>query len=156
MKKRALILGLVVLLVMALLVGLAWPGPGTATAVKKKVGWNKGTLYVIDWTSGTDAAVSTEISALVGDSSVSGFLRYIQTVPGKNGDLATTLPDANYDIVLYDAYSYDVAGGNLANRSGTGAERLIPSSPIFLNGPLTLVISSASNEKAGRLLLLVE
>ena len=155
MKRSALILGLVVLFVLTL-VGLSWPGPGTATAVKKKVGWNRGNLYVIDWTSGTDAAVNTEISALVGDSSVSGYLRYVETVPGASGDRTTALPDASYDIVLNDAYSYDVTGGSLANRSGTAAERIIPTSPTFLDGPLTLVISHASNEKKGRMILLLE
>lgn len=154
MKKKLLSLLLAALFLVASTAALA--GPGTATVTKKKVGWNKGTLYVIDWTSGTDAGVSTELAALAGDSSISGYLRYIQTIPGASGDKTTTVPDADYDIVLNDAYGYDIAAGNLANRSASAAERIIPSSPMFVDGTLTLVITNASNSKTGRLVLLVE
>ncbi len=69
------------------------------------------------------------------------------------GDLTTTLPTALYDITLLDAYNYDVADGNLANRSGTAAETVVFDSPVPIDSELTLTIAAAGDAKTGRMIL---
>lgn len=121
---------------------------------------------MLDWKTGaSDGAVSlavctTFITAQAAKGpgyaqpkKIKGYLRFIETIPGLNGNLTTTLPTALYDITLLDAYSYDVAAGSLNDRSGTAAERVVPSAPIFLDTDLTLTIAAAGNSTTGRIIM---
>jgi len=102
----------------------------------------------------TFAAAQSAISyAMPQPSKVQGYITAIETIPGVNGDKTTTCPTTLYDIVLNDSYGYDLAGGSLADRSASLAEKVVPSSPIPVNSEITLGISAAGNEKAGRILI---
>jgi len=123
---------------------------------------------ICDWLSTDLGVVSIGIAATLAaanlaigyampqPSKLQGYIKGIETAPGEEGDLATDLPTALYDVTLLDAHSYDVAGASLANRSGTVAEEVIPSSPIPLDSELTLTIAAAGDAKQGRLILFID
>ena len=123
---------------------------------------------VLDWTSdSSNGDVSSDIAstfataqALINDaipqpSKLKGYIVGIETIPGLLGDLATTLPDDLYDITLDDPYDYDLAGASLANRSGTVAQKVVPSAPIPSDSEVTLEVSAAGNSKTGRVILYI-
>ena len=85
-----------------------------------------------------------------------GKITMIETIPGANGDKATTCPTDQYDVTLPDAYGYDVADGTLANRSGSVAESVVYEEPLAIDSDLTLTIANAGNSKAGRLIIYVD
>jgi len=77
-----------------------------------------------------------------------------QTVPG-------TTPTASYDIVINDANSEDIFGGNLANRSNSASETIFPGNgsvygTIPIVGALTFVVSNAGASKTGSIILHLE
>ena len=125
-------------------------------------------VITIDWTShvsdgtcdGDICDVFTTAQKLVGHatiqpSRVKGYIKAIETIPGSEGDLTTATPDNGYDIELQDSYGYDLAGGSLADRSDSAAEKVIPSSPIPVDDEITLAISNAGNSKQGRIKIYV-
>jgi len=125
-------------------------------------------IITIDWTShasdgtcdgdicSTFAAAQLAIGyAMPQPSKVWGYIKAIETIPGANGDLSTTCPTALYDIVLQDAYDYDLAATSLADRSASVAERVIPTSPIPVNSEITLGISAAGTSTTGRILIYI-
>lgn len=125
---------------------------------------DKKNIITVDWVSSTSPSGSAEgnIASLYTSgksafnptlTSITGFVRKIETAPGGSGDLSTALPEANYDIAIKDAYGYDIAGGNLANRSGTAAEAYIPSTPLYVASELTVQVTNPSGEKKGRIIL---
>ncbi len=125
---------------------------------------DKKNIITVDWVSSTSPSGSADgdIASLYTNgkaafspslTTISGFVRKIETAPGTNGNLSTSLPETNYDIVITDAYGYDIAGGNLANRSGTAAEVYAPSTPIYVGSELTVQVTNPSGEKRGRILL---
>jgi len=74
----------------------------------------------------------------------------VQTVPGKNGDLATDLPTAAYDVTLIDAYSFDWFYSEGIDRSGTVAEAFCKNGRIpFPDAPVILTIANAGATKQG-------
>lgn len=115
---------------------------------------NYGRLYVVDWTASTNGAFSGTLAAKAGDASICGYIRHIETIPGANGDRTTSLP-TSYTAYLYDAYNYDVAAGGLATRSASAAEKIVPSSPLFICEEITVSATGASNSKRGRMSILV-
>ena len=66
-----------------------------------------------------------------------------------------TAPTDNYDIVVNDADSVDVAAGVLANRDTANSEQAYPAADTYhvFDGPLSLVVSAAGNAKQGTLTL---
>ena len=58
-------------------------------------------------------------------------------------------PTANYDIVVNDEDSVDVAEAGLANRHTSTSEKVIPDPPEAISGALSLVVSNAGNSKKG-------
>lgn len=121
---------------------------------------------VLDWLSddaagnlskdiaATYAAAQAALSSyLTQPDKITGYIVGIETIPGENGDLATDLPDDVYDITLDDPYDCDVAGGSLANRSGTVAQNVVPSAPMPVDSEITVEISNAGNAKRGRIIL---
>ena len=119
---------------------------------------------VLDWVSAADGSVSLGIVATLKaaqskapfPSRIKGKIVKVQTIPGLNGDKTTATPTALYDITLLDAYSGDVADGNLMNRSASAAETVIPSAPIPVDGELTLTIANAGDTKKGRIIIWFE
>ena len=81
-----------------------------------------------------------------------GFIRSIETAPGLNGDLTTSLP-TSYGVTLLDEYGYDVAGGGLAARSAAVAEKIVPSEAIWIDSEITFTLTGAGNALKGRMLI---
>jgi hypothetical protein len=123
---------------------------------------------VLDWLSDASAGtLSKDIAStystaqavlssyLVQPDKLKGYIVGIETIPGKDGNLTDNLPSNLYDITLDDPYDYDLAGGSLANRSGTVAEKVVPSQPIPIDSEVTLEITNAGNEKKGRIIIYI-
>jgi len=126
-------------------------------------------VIVLDWTSdssagtvaidiaSTFAAAQLAVSqALPQPKKIKGYIKAIETIPGLLGDKTTTCPTTLYDITLDDPYDYDLAGGSLADRSASLAEKVVPSSPIPVDSEVTLSISSAGNSKTGRIIIYID
>jgi len=73
----------------------------------------------------------------------------VQTVPGENGDLATDLPSADYNVTLIDAYGMDWFYEEGLKRSGTVAEGFCKEGMIPFSDSTTLTIADAGNAKQG-------
>ena len=73
----------------------------------------------------------------------------VQTVPGENGDLATALPTAAYDVTFIDAYGMDWLYAEGIDRSGTVAEVTNITNRIPFPDSATLTIANAGNAKKG-------
>ena len=73
----------------------------------------------------------------------------VQTVPGEDGDLATDLPSANYNMTLIDAYGMDWFFDKGLLRSGTVAEAFCKDGTIPIADSATLTIADAGNAKQG-------
>jgi len=123
---------------------------------------------VLDWTSvnpgGTVAfdIASTYATAqealntyLPQPTKIEGYIKAIETIPGEEGDASTDCPD-EYDITLDDPYDYDLAGGSLADRSDSVAQKVVPRSPIPVDSEITLEITNAGNAKQGRIIIYVD
>ena len=134
---------------------------GTVTVTKKSIGRDqKCFAIIIDWTSssGNGGAADGNIASLLDDvefgSEIVGNLKHIETAPGANGDLATNLPTADYDITIKDDYSLEIEA--LADRSGTAAELVEKTSDYWINSELALAIAAAGDGKQGRIILFFE
>jgi hypothetical protein len=116
-----------------------------------------------DWVSHTDGSVALGIASTYaaqkpyGDTilptKILGVLKSVETIPGALGVPATNPPTDQYDVTLVDNYGFDVAGGNLANRSNTVAEKVYPTSEIIVDSELTLTIAAAGSGLKGRIIL---
>lgn len=125
---------------------------GVVTGVK--AGGLSGKAYTIDWKSDASGDASAYLDTDLSLSLLTGEVLFFETAPGENGDLATDLPTASYDITLLDIHGYDWAGGALANRSGTVAEVVVPASTLNLvQQRLKLVVDNAGVTKRGRLII---
>ena len=124
---------------------------------------------IIDWISHTDGSVALGIkstrntaeAALGGTrlslNRISGLLKSIQTIPGLNGDIATSLPTDQYDVTLLDQYSRDIVSGKLADRSGTVAEEVVFDPPVSIDTTeITVTIAGAGNGLKGRIIITLE
>lgn len=117
---------------------------------------------VLDWFSdASDGSVSIDLvstytaAQATGEpqpTKLKGYIVGIETIPGEDGNLTDDLPDA-YDLSLNDPYSYDLAGGSLAARSATVAEKVVPSQPIPIDSEITVTISGAGNATKGRIII---
>jgi hypothetical protein len=80
-------------------------------------------------------AVSDTSTNSTHTSQIQGYVVYeIATKPGATG------PTTLYDMTLTDKDGFDLANGELANRSATVAERIYPVRSV--NGPLTLAVTN--------------
>jgi hypothetical protein len=125
----------------------------------------KSCVVTLDWTS-TDLGVvslgivSTYNTAVTASghhhpyvTGIKGRISAIETIPGLLGIPATDPPTNLYDITLLDAYGYDVADGNLGDRSSTVAQKLVFDTPVPVDGELTLTIAAAGNALHGRVII---
>jgi len=110
-------------------------------------------VITIEWTSATGGAVSCNIASTYAGAlpdyaakptKITGFLRAVETDPD-----GTTAPSADYDIELNDPNGYDIVDGNLADRSDTDTEVVVPTSPIYCDFEIALAITNAGDEKKG-------
>jgi hypothetical protein len=121
---------------------------------------------IIDWLSTAGGAASGAICSLFSaaqlakfgystpqPSKIQGKLIKIETIPGLNGDLTTTLPTAAYDLTLLDSYGNDIASGYAKDRSGTVVEQFIPVQPVVVDDEITLTIADAGATTTGRVIL---
>lgn len=127
-------------------------------------GYNDEITVIADWTSDSGTGAVTGALATLWTASkaawqptltkLRGYIRSIETIPGASGDHATALPSDQYDVTLTDAYGKDLAGGELANRSGTVADApKIPDQPIWVDSEVTINVTNAGNSTKGRLIL---
>jgi hypothetical protein len=121
---------------------------------------------IVDWLGTVGGAASGDLCALYAASQLAtyqyatpqpskfrGKLIKVETIPGEDGDLATDLPTAAYDLTLLDSYGNDIAGGYMKDRSGTLAEQWIPEQSIAVDDDITFTIAAAGSETQGRVIL---
>lgn len=130
-----------------LMAGHAMAAGSVTQAIKNYTNGNMRTVtfsWVGDAANGTVPSTATS-TAITTD--ISGWYVYaIETVPG------SVAPTPLYDIVINDASGFDIAGGQLANRSATATERVIPKldataslyGGVLVDSALTLVITNQS------------
>ena len=99
-----------------------------------------------EWTSDASGDASgTDTKVLNGIP-----LRFV-TNPG------STAPTDDYDIVINDADSVDIASGGLGNRDTSTSEQFIPGGDAdpgaAFEGVLSLVVSNAGNAKEGKVVM---
>jgi len=125
---------------------------------------------VLDWLSDdstgalTAEVISTHKAALalaatnylIVPDGVKGFVAGLEAVPGENGDLATDVPAALYDITLTDVYGSDVACGELANLSGSTATKITSTDLVAICSEITINVTNAGNAKQGRLIIFLK
>jgi len=141
-------------------------GTVTVTSMSNPFARDGENKIVIDWLSTVGGAASGALMSLYSaaalakfgystpqPSKITGKLVKVETIPGLNGDLATTLPTAAYDLTLLDSYGQDIAAGYVKDRSGTVAEEYIPVQPIALDDDITLTIANAGATTTGRVIL---
>lgn len=136
------------LLLVALLISESAFAVGTVTqAIVKYPNANLQTVtfsWVGDASNGTVPSTATNAAIT---AAIAGWYVYaIETDPG------SVAPTTLYDIVINDASGFDIAGGQLANRSATATERVIPKLDAtaslyggqLIDSALTLVITGQS------------
>lgn len=102
-------------------------------------------LPAIVWTSDGSGDFTVAIADYAGYEIVA-----VQTVPGENGDLATDLPTAAYDVTLIDAYGMDWFYSEGIDRSGTVAEAFCKNGWVpFPDSPAILTVAHAGHTKQG-------
>lgn len=120
---------------------------GTVTVTYNETRTVKSVIWA--WTSDASGDVSGTDT-----KPISGEILRVVTNP------SATAPSDNYDVVINDADGVDVAGGVLANRDTSNSEQIVPvietvvgsntyASRVFVDGPLSLVVSNAGNAKQG-------
>jgi len=113
-----------------------------------------GQVITLDWLCNASGDALADLYSELDIGYVTGEVVFIETAPGLDGDLTTNLPTAAYDLYLNDLHSYDWAGGELEDRSGTVAEKLLPTATlIFLNQRLVFKVDNAGNAKCGRAII---
>ena len=124
-------------------------------------------ILILDWTSAADGTVSIKVAqtiaaaqllasgnnpSVVQPVKIRGEIALIETVPGANGDRATSLP-SSYALTILDDYGRDVTGGMFAACSATVAEAQIPQKTIQIDSELTVTITGAGSGTKGRILV---
>jgi hypothetical protein len=121
---------------------------------------------ILDWTADASGSVSIAVAStyaaaqkalnpyFVQPIKVSGKLMSVETIPGASGVPATNPPNAGYNVAIQDKYGYDIMAGTLVNRSGAIAEKQpAPSTMLFIDSELTLVVSGAGANTQGRVVV---
>jgi hypothetical protein len=144
-------------------------GTVTVTSMSNPEARDGANKVIIDWIStaagAADGALCTLFSAarlatfgyaFPQPSKFRGKLIRVATAPGLNGDLATALPTAGYDLTLTATHGTDVCSGYIKDRSGTLGEQWVPAQPVAVDTELTLNVSNAGDTKKGRVILYFE
>lgn len=109
-------------------------------------------VITFSWLSDDASGV---ITAKATDEEWHGFLVRAVTNPG------SAAPTDNYDVILNDADSCDVLGGEGADRDTTTSEQIIPKlgnsyGPARVDSTLTFSGSAAGNAKTGTFVAYIE
>ena len=153
MKK--LLLALFLILILAESIFAATPGTVTITSSTITVqGQASRKTVTLSWVASVDAATVPSTTITAATYGIGGWYFYsAETNPG------ATAPTDNYDIVINDADSIDLAGGLLANRDTSTTEMVnvalgtLGQYPI-IRGDLTFVLSNnAVNSALGTCIL---
>lgn len=113
-----------------------------------------GQVITIDWLCDASGDALADFYSELDLGLITGEVIFIETAPGSSGDLTTDLPTDQYDLFLKDLHGYDWAGAEIDNRSGTVAEKVIPTTAIILlNQRLTIQVDNAGNAKRGRVII---
>lgn len=125
---------------------------GTITATIEHV--PGGQVITIDWKSDASGDGLANLDTELGVGKLTGEVAFFETAPGENGDLTTDLPTASYDLFLVDAHGFDWANGEIDDRSGTVAEKVVPTNTIiFLNQVVSIKVDNAGDANRGRLVI---
>ena len=130
---------------------LALAAGSVTQAIKNYPNGNMKTV-TFSWTGdASDGSVPSTATNTAITTEIAGWYVYaIVTDPG------AVPPTTLYDIVINDANGFDIAGGQLANRSATVTERVIPKldataslyGGVLVDSTLTLVITGQSVNSA--------
>jgi len=134
----------------------------SVTITKREIENNKEHIdeWLISWvaddTNGSvpDAEIALS-GALEHDKPINGWVFMAETNPG------SPAPTANYDITIKNAAGADIFGGELADRSGSVTERVLPKigsayDKAWVSGILTFTLANNSvNSAAGTATLYV-
>ena len=149
MKK--LLIALVAFALISAVAFGAWAGTGTVVITRQPITDN---VYYIKfaWISASNVASDTYGDGVT-EKVWPGYLMFAITDPG-------TTPTASYDITITDAYSADVMGGVLADRSNSTTEQAHPNigsgyDDRYVHGTLTLNVSAAGDAKTGDVYLYI-
>lgn len=108
--------------------------------------------HIWDWTA--DSADGT-VPNTASDDTITGYVMLAETNPGATG------PTALYDIAVNNANGVDIFGAELADRSATLSEEVLPKTgnaygDRFVNSALTMVLTNNSvNSAVGQLKIYV-
>lgn len=123
--------------------------PGTITVSESPIKQGSLRRFNLDWLSDASGDASgTTIN-------VFGYVRRITIIPDGGG----TAPTSNYDLVINDANSVDVAvaaGANLSATVTTSTQPEIGNDNPAVVGSLELVVSNAGNAKGGNVVLYID
>jgi hypothetical protein len=106
------------------------------------------------WTSASDGSVSLDIAstysaAQVGQTpkptKIRGYLARVVTDPAAS----TADPTAAYDVYLKDPGAIDVALAGLIDRSASANEQWVPTTTVWIDHELTLVVANAGDSNQG-------
>ena len=113
----------------------------------KKAGAKNISRIDIGWTSASDGSVSVDTNA------VQGKITRVSFTSAYSGG---TQPTDQYDATLTDEHDYDLLASGGANRSNAAATTVVPTTPIAVDGVLTLNITNAGNAKSGTVVVYLE
>lgn len=138
-------------------------GGSAVTLNKLKVAGREVWEIVCDWTAGAvDQIVQQNIAekllaeGRIDVAKITGKLLAIETIPGLNGNLATTIPTSLADHTFLDDYSFDLGEGIFVNQSTGASNKKYCNPPVVVNGEIQLNISTVGASKTGRDILWIE
>lgn len=121
--------------------GLVW---GAGTCVETVSTYKDGD-FMLTWTCTGDASDGTfpATTSNFRGNNIDGYVYMVVTDPG------TPSPTASYDITITDASGVDIMGGELADRSATASEQVVPKIDGLygarrVNGTITLNVTNNS------------
>lgn len=142
---KRLFTAILLLLALIFLTGQADAAGSVTQALKNYANGNMKTV-TFSWTGdASNGTVPSTATSTAITTEIAGWYVYaIETDPG------SVAPTTLYDIVINDASGFDIAGGQLANRSATATERVIPKldataslyGGVLVDSALTMVITN--------------
>jgi hypothetical protein len=111
------------------------------------------------WTSDSSGDLSKNVASTFSEAQVGqndprpaklrGFLARVVCIP----DGTTTQPSAAYDVYLKDPNGIDVANGLLIDRSNSAADQWVPTTTVWVDYDINLVVDAAGDSKRGQVIL---
>jgi len=112
----------------------------------------------LDWTSDSSGDCSKDIASTYAAANLlngpkptklRGYLIKVVTDPAASSDDPTAL----YDVYLKDPGAIDVALGGLVDRSASANEQWVPTTTVWIDSEITLVVDNAGDSNKGAVYL---